>query len=187
MTNTTLNVDKRSKEVTILKLQVPEGSAESLSEGKGRNSGSVPTRPNKITLFTAFCGEYTSIDGKFTTKLYTCRLKKPRSSSTRADEVETSRRITSARQPDQCSAAMKVFSCSDYVVLIPHSENFQSHSIETSDHVKIPTSLHELVEVEASKPYRPPNIVQALRKMNENSEIGAFTPLLTSQYVRNNV
>ncbi|KAJ3122814.1 hypothetical protein HK098_002467, partial [Nowakowskiella sp. JEL0407] len=129
-----------------------------------------------------------SADGQFHVEDYFCRFKKSRESSPREAEIKTKRRVTSIRDSDLCDAGLKLLFHGDFVFLLPYPiDNTckHTHTIAESDHIKMPEFILSSVKVEAAKPYPPPNIVQALKKMNENTEISPYTDLLTSQYVRN--
>ena len=125
-------------------------------------------------------------------QVFFCHLKKHKLSSTRKEGVPLQkRRKASIREPNLCDSQIKVvhFEKNGFVVLHAHPNpkacTTHRHAMDMNDQIKIPAVIRQLVRGEAQKPYRPYNILTAVREMATNVEMKGLTDYLSTKFIAN--
>ena len=123
-------------------------------------------------------------------KVFVCQFNKHNKSSTRKEGISyAKRRITKIRPAKLCFAKIKVQRyASEKKVRVERFKDSpdHSHSLEESEKLKRSKVVRDLVIQEASKNYRPPEIVSAIKKYaTEKLDLGGSVKKLRWMEVTN--
>src|ERR1043165_6694127 len=123
-------------------------------------------------------------------KVFVCRLNKHNKSSTRKEGVPyEKRRVTKIRPSNMCYSKIKVqryaFEKKVRIERFKDSPD-HSHSLEESEKLKRSNAVRDLIIQEASKNYRPPEILSAVKEYaTDNLDLGESVKELRQMEVTN--
>lgn len=158
---------------------------------------SIPTEEFEGRIWPLISNVWTQLNqykskGGDITRTFVCRLLKHRESSTRQEEGTSEgsnikRRLTYVRESQDCQTKIKITHFANQTTLIERVRGTPDHShpLQDSDRLKRPKVIRDMIQQEASKAYKPPAIVDAIKDLTTDQGLEELNPHIRRKEVAN--